>query len=219
MLWKVEAKLISTGITLIRQTKAKPSAMLDASRFVLKFGWTDPFGRTLVMDLDHHAVIGKLHLDKQYLWEVESANESINHKWVSERFYFMCPCRRERFQESKSSVRLRLSATQMLRCIWRPCKRRFVDEGPWLWVYSCVAACIWSQGVILVCNLQHRTHLTFSFLPWCGARLFVQSGIDMEKLLVAKKKRDAPLMLKQEKEKEEAKKQVYSEMAYSLSYT
>uniref|UniRef100_A0A8D3A9F3 Solute carrier family 26 member 6, like 2 n=1 Tax=Scophthalmus maximus TaxID=52904 RepID=A0A8D3A9F3_SCOMX len=34
-----------------------------------------------------------------------------------------------------------------------------------------------------------------------------KSGIDMEKLLVAKKKRDAPLMLKQEKEKEEAKKQ------------
>uniref|UniRef100_A0A8D3D8K0 Solute carrier family 26 member 6, like 2 n=1 Tax=Scophthalmus maximus TaxID=52904 RepID=A0A8D3D8K0_SCOMX len=44
-----------------------------------------------------------------------------------------------------------------------------------------------------------------------------KSGIDMEKLLVAKKKRDAPLMLKQEKEKEEAKKQVYSEMAYSLN--
>lgn len=38
----------------------------------------------------------------------------------------MCPRRPKRFQELKSSAHLRQSTTQMLRCTWRPCKRRCV---------------------------------------------------------------------------------------------
>lgn len=48
--------------------------------------------------------------------------------------------------------------------------------------------------------------LTFSSLS-CDARLFVQSGIEIGKLLMAKKKEDAKLKRKQQNEKKKAKKE------------
>lgn len=90
-------------------------------------------------------------------------------------------------------------------------------------VCVCVLTCVWLQDVIsvsstaaLIAFIISLACLTFSFpsLMWSSA-FFVQSGIEIGKLLTAKKKRDVELKRKQEKEKKKAKKEAKKQVWYS----
>lgn len=87
--------------------------------------WTDPLEEhsmdSVSSGLSHYGEAWKSS------WGGRECNWEWKRVWVSDLFCFMmCPCRPKRFQVLKSSAHPTQSTTQMLRCTWRPCKRRCV---------------------------------------------------------------------------------------------
>lgn len=133
----------------------------------------------------------------------------------------MCPRRPERFQELKSSAHPQPSTTQMLRCTWKPCRRRCVsmDLDVCLHAGLCLITsfnpCLLSTAPITAFIISLSSH-SLSSHSFAMLGFFVQSGIDIGKLLMAKKKQDAKQKRKQEKAKKKAKKEAKSQVWFSM---
>lgn len=82
----------------------------------------------------------------------------------------------------------------------------------WMFDWRCVLCAVYNT---LNCfhKLSLLSHFLFSLVN--DDRLFVQSGIEIGKLLTEKKKRDAKLKHKQEKEKKKAKKEAEKQVYFT----